>query len=168
MVMIQTYLSWQISYLFKKPPCRSDCILNISRMITEFNPAPVPLKAEWTSTRLTQKVGKRAQADREKQEQSEATLIRNVLQSPAYTHIAEKCMTRVLLMRTEQSDRVDAWDTSVPAPAQLPNTFQHKELPPAFGYSLLSQCVVLPFIMEKKNMHCRRNIYISLYIPVEG
>lgn len=36
-----------------------------------------------------------------------------------------------------------------PAPAQLPNTFQHKVFPSDFGYSLLSQCVALPFIMEK-------------------
>lgn len=37
-----------------------------------------------------------------------------------------------------------------PATAPLPDTFQHKVLPPAFGYSLLFQFVALPFVMKKE------------------
>ena len=46
-----------------------------------------------------------------------------------------------------------------PATALSPDTFQHKVLPPAIGYSLLCQFVALPFIM-KKEMRTVKEIYV--------
>lgn len=160
MVMVQTYLSWQISCLFKKPPCRSDCILNISRMTTVFNPAPVLLRAKWTSTWLKQNSWKN--------NKREAGAIwshinKNVLQSPAHTHIAEKGITRVLL--TEQSDRVDAWDTSVPCPCSAAQHLPAQGASPSLWLFPSVPGCGSAFHYGEKKMHCRRYIckYICIY-----
>lgn len=124
----------------------------------EFNPAQSYWDLSEQVRDINRWVGKGAQAKRKKPGAIWSNINKNVVQSPVYMHIAEKGIINT--NRTTVPQLVPGTLMS-PATAPLPDTFQHKVLPPAFGYSLLFQFVALPFVMKKEKEMCTmKDIYI--------